>query len=490
MGLKLRLILILTIPAVAALAVHGVLRVRQEREQLVEEDRQNMALTAAAIQIAVENALRDRQFSDVKRLVAEMVERQTAIDRIRLFDRQLRPTLVSNQLSIGEDVPAEILRRVANTAMPEGFYRRQAQRSILYYIVPVRDSRGQVAGTLEIVHLASGIDARMQAASNDVWIRLGILLVVIVVLTATALQRQVVRPISRLMESIQRLGRGEPAAPLVIDRRDEIGRVAEAFNTMTAQLDAARQRLLTETEHSLELEQQLRAAETLAVAGKLASALAHEVGTPLNIVSGRAEFLQMSTSLDEAARRDLGIIVSQIDRISKIIRSLLDSVRPQKLEIQSTRLADVLDRILPLLNHPARRRGVAIVVSVPADLPELLADPGQLQQVLINLVLNGLDATPAGGSITIGGRPAAAGGSRRGIAITVSDTGPGIPAELHSKVFQPFFTTKPAGQGTGLGLAICRDIIKAHSGEIGIDSVPGSGTTFTVWIPVALEETA
>lgn len=482
MGLKLRLILILTIPAVLAVAVHGVLRIRQERAQLVEEDRQNMALTATAIQIAVENALRDRQISDVKRLLAELVEQQTAIDRIRLFDRQLRPTLVSNALSIGEDVPAEILGRVAATGAPEDFYQRQGKRSILYYVVPLRDGRGKVAGTMEIVHLASGIDARLQAAANDVWIRLGILLVVIVVLTATALQRQVVRPLSRLMVGIQRLGRGEPAAPLPVERRDELGRVAEAFNEMTAQLDAARRRLLAETERSLELEQQLRLAETLAVAGKLASALAHEVGTPLNIVSGRAEFLQLSPSLDDAARRDLGIIVAQIERISKIIRSLLDSVRPQKLEIQPTVLADVLDRILPLLNHPARRRGVVIAVTAPADLPPLLADPGQLQQVLINLVLNGLDVTPAGGTVSIGARAIHA-GERSGIAIAVSDTGPGIPAELRAKVFEPFFTTKPAGQGTGLGLAICRDIIKGHGGEITVESAPGGGTTFTVWLP-------
>lgn len=486
MGLKLRLILILTIPAVLAVGVHGLLRIRQEHDQLVEEDRQNMALTAAAIQIAVENALRDRQFSDVKRLLAELVERQTAIDRIRLFNRQLQPTLVSNQLSIGEDVPAEILRRVADTRFPESLYRRQGQHSILYYIVPLRDARGQIAGTLEIVRLASGIDARMRAASNDVWIRLGILLAVIVVLTATALQRQVVRPISALMEGIQRLGRGEPAAPLPVGRRDEIGRVAEAFNEMMAQLDAARRRLLSETEHSLDLEQQLRAAETLAVAGKLASSLAHEVGTPLNIVSGRAEFLQMSPSLDEAARRDLGIIVGQIDRISKIIRSLLDSVRPQKLELQPTSLADVLDRILPLLNHPARRRGVAIATSVPADLPALRADPGQLQQVLINLVLNGIDATPAGGHITIGAKVADE-RSQRGVAIAVHDTGPGVPVELQTKIFEPFFTTKAAGQGTGLGLAICRDIIKAHGGQITVESAPESGTTFTMWVPAATE---
>jgi signal transduction histidine kinase len=276
--------------------------------------------------------------------------------------------------------------------------------------------------------------------------------------------------------------------PLPVDRRDEIGRVAEAFNEMTSQLEVARRRLLTETEHSLDLEQQLRAAETLAVAGKLASSLAHEVGTPLNIVSGRAEFLQMSPTLDEAARRDLGVIVGQIDRISKIIRSLLDSVRPQKLEVQPTSLADVLDRILPLLNHPARRRGVTIVTSVPPDLPALPADPGQLQQVLINLVLNGLDVTPTGGQITISARIAAE-GSLDGIAIAVHDTGPGIPVELQGKVFEPFFTTKPAGQGTGLGLAICRDIIKAHGGQIKVESAPDAGTTFTVWIPTTTEKT-
>jgi signal transduction histidine kinase len=488
MGLKLRLILILTIPAVLVVGVHGVLRIRQERDQLIEEDRENMALTAAAIQIAVENALRDRQFSDVKRLLAELVERQTAIDRIRMFDRQLQTTLVSNPLSIGEDVPSEILRQVAETSSPDWFYRRQGKQSIFYYVVPLRDGQGRFAGALEIVRLASGMDARLQAASNDVWIRLGILLIVIVVLTATALQRQVVRPISRLMDGIQRLGRGEPAAPLPVERQDEIGRVAEAFNEMTEQLDLARRRLLTETEHSLDLEQQLRAAETLAVAGKLASSLAHEVGTPLNIVSGRAEFLQMSPSLDEAARRDLGIIVSQIDRISKIIRSLLDSVRPQKLELQPTSLAEVLDRILPLLNHPARRHGVAIVTSIPPDLPALFADPGQLQQVLINLVLNGVDATPTGGQITISARVTSDG--TRSIAITVRDTGPGIPAELQAKVFEPFFTTKPAGQGTGLGLAICRDIIKAHGGHIQIESEPGVGTTFTVLVPTAAERTA
>jgi signal transduction histidine kinase len=131
---------------------------------------------------------------------------------------------------------------------------------------------------------------------------------------------------------------------------------------------------------------------------------------------------------------------------------------------------------------------VTIAAAAPADLPPVLADPGQLQQVLINLVLNGLDATPVDGQVAIRARPLVT-GERSGVAIAVSDTGPGIPAELRAKIFEPFFTTKPGGQGTGLGLAICRDIIKAHGGEITVESPPGAGTTFTVWLPDATERT-
>lgn len=486
MGLTLRLLLILTLPAILVVGVHGFLRVRQERAQLVEEDQRNMALTARAIQIAVENALRDRQISDVRRLLAEMVEQQEQIDRIRLFDRALAPTLAASALPFDEGLPAAVLGRVVATGAPEGVYRRVGDRSFLFYAVPLRDRRGRVQGALEIVHQAAGIDARLAAAANDVWLRLGILLLVMVVPSAVAVQRQILRPLGRLAAGLQRLGRGEPGAPLPVARRDELGRLAEAFNAMAAQLEAARQRLLAETERTLELEAQLRQAETLAVAGKLATALAHEVGTPLNIISGRAEFLQGAPGLDEAGRKDLAIIGEQIERISKIIRTMLDTVRPQQPEIQAVAVAEVLDGLLPLLRHPARRRGVFLDTIMPLDLPPMAADPGRLQQVLINLVLNALDVTPAGGKVVVRAWAETRGG-RAGVAVAVQDTGPGIPPEVMDRLFEPFVTTKAAGRGTGLGLAISRDIVKAHGGEIQVASAPGAGATFTVWIPAATD---
>jgi len=477
-------ILILTIPALLVVGAHGFLRIRQEEAQLRLEDQQNLALTARAVQIAVENALRDRQISDVRRLLVEMVEQQEVIDRIRLFNLEMQPTLVSNPLAIGETVPAAALGQVMRTGIPEGFFQKGKQ-SYLYHIVPLRGRTDTIDGAMEIVRVATGSDRRLRAFVLDAFVRLGTLLVVLVVLTAVALQLQVLRPLARLTEGIQRLGRGESRPPLPVGRRDELGRVAEAFNEMATRLATAREQLVAETERAVEMEHQLRRSATLAVAGKLTSALAHEVGTPLNIILGRAEFHLKNLPAGDPSRQDLETIIGQIDRISRTINSLLDTVRPQKPDLRPMTLVSVLEPLLPLLRHAARARGIALVTSTSDEqIPDLLADRGQVQQVLINLVLNGLEATPAGGRVEVVARSMERGG-RLGAVISVTDTGPGVPDEILPKIFDSFFTTKPQGQGTGLGLSICRDIVRSHGGEIGVKSRAGHGATFTVWLPAA-----
>jgi signal transduction histidine kinase len=228
----------------------------------------------------------------------------------------------------------------------------------------------------------------------------------------------------------------------------------------------------------------VRHAQTLAVAGRLATALAHEVGTPLNIISGRAEVLMQSLPRADRRREELGIIVGQIDRISGIIRALLDTVRPAKPEIQRVDLAVAVHRLLPLLRHAARRTSAALDAGMAEPLPQVLADPNQLDQLLINLAVNAIEAVPEKGTVTIEAAAEARDG-RDGVALVVRDTGHGIPDELRARVFEPFFTTKPPGRGTGLGLTICRDIVKEHGGEIRVESSPGGGTAVSVWLPAA-----
>ncbi|MBI2202946.1 MAG: HAMP domain-containing protein [Candidatus Rokubacteria bacterium] len=482
MGLRVRLILVITIPLVLVVGVYGVIRLRTEQADLLADNRRLMGLTAKAIQITVENAIRDRQISDVRRLLAEIVEGQDEIDRIRIFDRELRTTLVSNSLSIGEQIPEESVRRVLHTGWPEWFYLRRGTQPVLYYVVPVRADAGEIEGALEIVQLASAVEGRVRAAAWDVVIRLSTLLVSVALLTGLMLQRQVLRPLTRLMEGIRRLGQGETGPPLAIERADELGRVAAAFNTMAEQLDAAHSRLVEESERAIELERQVRHAQTLAVAGRLATALAHEVGTPLNIISGRAEVLLHSLPADDGRRQELSVIVGQIDRIAGIIRSLLDTVRPDVPKVERVDVAAVLDRLLPLLRHAARRRHVTLGAALPTTLPPVLADPNQLQQLLINLVVNAVEATSDDGVVEVTAA-VASDGDRAGVCLVVRDTGSGIPEDVRARVFEPFFTTKPPGHGTGLGLTICRDIVKEHHGRIEVGEADGWGAVVSVWLP-------
>ena len=168
--------------------------------------------------------------------------------------------------------------------------------------------------------------------------------------------------------------------------------------------------------------------------------------------------------------------------MSNIVRSLLDAVWLGKLEIQRVPVGLLIGRLLPLLEHVVRKRGIAMTTSIPETLPDVAGDPGRLQQVFINLLMNAVEATPDDGQITIRAWPGPNDG-RAGVSVEVTDTGAGIPPDALGQVFEPFYTTKPVGQGTGLGLAISRDIIRDHGGTIVAQSRPGQGAAFTVWLP-------
>ena len=483
MGLRLRLFFVLIIPLTLLVGLYAFVRVREEEGQLLAAEQRNASVTARAIQIAVENAVRDRQLADIRRLLSELVNRQEQIERIRIYDKSLASTLESEPGAAGGPVAAERLRRVMTQGRSEVVADEGPTADTFSHVMPLRGRRGEIIGALEVLFSSPGAREKRERATRDAVIRLSLLALGLAGLTAFVLSRQVLRPLRHLTRSIRALGEGQVGPPLPVGRGDEVGQVAEAFNRMAESLEAARQRLLLESDRAVDLEQQLRRAETLAVAGKLTSGIAHEVGTPLNIISGRAEILLRSLPSDHPGRPDLEVIVAQTDRISAIIRSLLDTVRQQKPEIQPVDIPVLLDRVVPLLEHMARRRGVSIAASAAPPLPDVAADPTQVQQVLINLIVNAMDATPRGGRIGIEAW-ACPNDGRPGVAVAVSDTGSGIPAEALSHVFEPFFTTKPAGQGTGLGLPICRDILREHGGTLAVQSREGHGTTFTAWLPV------
>jgi signal transduction histidine kinase len=290
------------------------------------------------------------------------------------------------------------------------------------------------------------------------------------------------------MAGIERVGAGETRAMVPVRSGDELGRVAAAFNRMAERLDDARQRAESETDRSLDLMRRLRQTESLAIAGKLCSSIAHEVGTPLNIIAGRAELMLRALPEGSPLREDLDVIIGQIDRITRMIRTALDPFRRREPDRSAVDPGSVAEALRPLLQYFAKSRSVTLGMSIPPGLPHVLIDPGHLQQVLINLITNAIEATPAGGRVVVTGKPCAEDG-RPGVALEVNDTGSGIAEDVLPRIFDPFFTTKPAHEGAGLGLAICRDLARSNGSDIQVASLPGRGTTFTVWIPEATKDT-
>jgi len=219
-----------------------------------------------------------------------------------------------------------------------------------------------------------------------------------------------------------------------------------------------------------------RAAEDLASIATLVAGLAHEIGTPMGVIRGHAEALGGAVG-DEKAQWRLRTILEQIDRISSIIRSLLNIARPREAVAVPVEAAGVLDGALAFLSERLQRRGIAVERQY-APVPEIEADPDKLQQLFLNLFLNAVDAMPEGGHLRV-----SVGAGDGVVEIRVADDGVGIASQDLDNLFKPFFTTKPAGRGSGLGLVVAHGIVADHGGRIEVHSEPGQGTEFVIQLP-------
>jgi two-component system NtrC family sensor kinase len=234
-----------------------------------------------------------------------------------------------------------------------------------------------------------------------------------------------------------------------------------------------------------ESQAQLLQAEKIGSLGRLSAGVAHEINNPLAGILIYAELLQREMDPAFKGREFVDEIVNQTMRCQQIVNRLLEFSRQSMVQRTLVDLNSVVDRVVELILHQALFHNIKVVRHLDPELPQFMGDPGQLQQVLTNLLINAADALQGQGTITITTRP---GPEREGVVLTFADTGPGIPAYIRDKIFEPFFTTKPVGKGTGLGLSIVYSVIQRHGGTIDVDSRPGVGTTFTIRLPLDLPE--
>jgi two-component system NtrC family sensor kinase len=368
--------------------------------------------------------------------------------------------------------------RVGEHVLGQG--RRWTDRAFVFsdwYITaysPIETIAGRRAGMLYV-----GALEEKYAAIRRQLLTVYILLTAGVMLVASALglliANRITSPIQRLIRASRQVSEGNLTPDLGPTEKGEIGLLQNTFKEMVAGV----------SRRHADSEARIIHSQRQASVGRLAAGVAHEINNPLTGVLTYTHMLLRRSDLSEDVRADLQIVAEATERVRKIVKGLLDFSRQTRLDPEPTDINRLAAAATALIENQALMKGVAIKFNPGENLPELTVDRSQIQGVLINMIINALDATLPGGTVRVFTASGATGKSagRRGVEITIADTGSGIAPENLDRIFEPFFTTKPVGQGTGLGLAVSLGIVERHGGAIRVQSEPGKGTRFFIWLP-------
>jgi signal transduction histidine kinase len=366
--------------------------------------------------------------------------------------------------------------------------------SALHTYVSIRGRSGDLLGALEIVESRDDLSRYVRTTV----VRRLVLAVVLLLVSAAAIVvlgvTIVGRPLQKLIDGTRRIGAGDLTAHVRLSGHDELDELAAATNTTVEQLRTSREELEAETARRIAALEELRHADRLRTVGRLASGIAHELGTPLNVVSGRASMVEEGGLSPEKTVEIARIIRTQADRMTQIVRQLLDFARRPRAHRAPVELRECADGVRGLLEPLARKKGISLVLGSAEGSARAIGDRSQIEQVITNLVINAVHASPDGGQIelAVGSQPARPPAGHNGSAgphafIRVSDRGMGIPEHSIDNLFEPFFTTKDVGEGTGLGLSVAYSIAQEHDGWIAVRNRDGGGAEFTVYLPEASE---
>ncbi len=297
------------------------------------------------------------------------------------------------------------------------------------------------------------------------------------------------RPVKRLVEQAKIIGRGELGRRIESRSRDELGLVAAEIDSMSVSLEKAREQLEEETRNRIAALEHLRHADRLSTIGTLAAGIAHQLGTPINVIEGQAQLIREDERAETAILKRSLVISRQCARMSRIISRLLDFARRGGRWESSAAVDKVVDETLEMFAPLLRNRHVDLLVEEGGQDHTTSIAPNDLQQIFCNLIVNAVQAMPNGGHLLVridkrnARKPGSAELERDYVTLEVQDTGQGMDEQTLHRIFEPFFTTKDVGDGTGLGLSVAYGIVEDHAGWIDVASTPDQGSTFTVYLP-------
>jgi two-component system, NtrC family, sensor kinase len=516
---------------VAIFALLGYLNVRLHRQHL----EQNTLLSAERISDIIRHSTTEYMLRNDREGLYKSMQTMAAepgIEKIRIFDQEGRITYTTDSFEQNHvvDKTAEACyachaqsQPLARLNRPDRFriYRNAARARVLGIITPIENQSAcsnaachahpveqRILGVLDTNLSLAKTDVQVAESSRRMIVYTGCALLLIALVSWFFVWQVVGRPVKALERGTERLAAGDLGYQIEVHSDDEIGELATSFNDMSRQLHSEHDENVAWTRTlELRVEQKTRElkrahehalhTEKMASIGKMAAVLAHEINNPLSGILTYAKLLRKWIDREDAARgegsRDnagrsrhreicdsLDLIASESRRCGDLVKNLLTFSRTTPMNLQATNLNQVVDRSLRLVQHQLDLGGIQVQPQLDPDLPPVLCDAAQMEQVILALVMNALDAMPQGGNLWI---TTSFSHDPNNVRIVVRDDGSGIPAEILPRIFEPFLTTKETGRGVGLGLAISHSILERHNGNIEVQSEAGRGTTFTVTLP-------
>ncbi len=521
-SLSAKLISLLLIVMVVTFALLGYLNIRLHRQHLETATLTSAERVSDVIKRSTTYYMLRNDREGLYHAIATMAD-EPGMVRVRIFDREGRISYSSDPSEVSHivDKSAEACygchaqsQPLARLNRPDRFriYRDGQRQRVLAIITPIENrpacsnadchahpASQQILGVLDTNLSLVKADAQLAQSSWRMLAYTFVALLAISLLSWIFVWRLVGQPLKQLRNGTKELAGGNLGYQLQVSSTDEAGELAASFNRMSLELRAANEEIVAwaktledrvdqKTRELKNAHEHVLHVEKMATIGKMAAVVAHEINNPLSGILTYAKLLRkwiergdVATSKKIEAEQSLDLIAAESRRCGDLVKNLLTFSRNSPMNVQTTDVNAVVDRSLRLVIHQLEMRGVELHLDLSPDLPRLRCDPAQIEQVLLALVMNANDAMPRGGNLWLSTRLCQ---EATAVAIQVRDDGGGIPAAVIPHLFEPFMTTKENGKSVGLGLAVSHNIVEGHGGRIDVQSELGTGTTFTVTLPL------
>ena len=521
-SLSVKLISLLLLVMVGIFGLLGYLNIRLHRQHLEAATLMSAERVSDVIKRSTSYYMLRNDREGLYHAMATMAD-EPGMVRVRIFDQEGRISYSTDTSEIGHlvDKGGEACygchtrsQPLTRLNQPDRFriYRDNKGQRVLGVITPIENQAScsnaachahpasqQVLGVLDANLSLAKADVQLAQSSRRMLAYTLIALVDISFLSWLFVWRLVGQPLKRLKDGTKQLAEGNLGYQLQVDSSDEVGELASSFNRMSLQLRSANEEIVAwaktledrvdqKTRELKRAHEHMLQAEKMATIGKMAAVVAHEINNPLSGILTYAKLLRRWIDRGEAegakkhdAEQCLDLIAEESRRCGDLVKNLLTFSRTAPLNVQTTDLNTVVDRAVRLVAHQMELNGVELHLELPPGLPRVQCDPGQIEQVLLALIMNAIDAMLRGGNLWVGTQLHEDAGEE---IFWVRDDGSGIPQDILPQIFEPFLTTKESGKSVGLGLAVSQNIVARHRGRIDVTSEVGKGTTFIVTLPL------